>query len=79
MLTGIKAVDEKWFPGFNEYRAAAKEIAELFDAVFIPYHAIYEKAQKEAPGVYWTYDGVHPTLAGANLMAHAWIEVVKAK
>jgi len=78
-VTGIKAVDEKWFPGFNEYRAAAKEIAELFDAVFIPYHAIYNIAQKEAPGVYWTYDGVHPTLAGANLMAHAWVEAVKAK
>ena len=78
-VTGIKAVDEKWFPGFNEYRAAAKEIAELFDAVFIPYHAIYDNARKEAPGVYWTHDGVHPTLAGTNLMAHAWIEAVKAK
>ena len=78
-VTGIKAVDEKWFPGFNEYRAEAKEIAELFDAVFIPYHAIYDNAQKEAPGVYWTYDGVHPTLAGISLMAHAWIGAVKAK
>jgi lysophospholipase L1-like esterase len=76
-VKGIKAVDEKWYPEFNEYRAAAKEIAQLYDAVFIPYQAIYDKAQKEAPGVYWTGDGVHPTLAGANLMAHAWMEAVK--
>jgi lysophospholipase L1-like esterase len=76
-VKGIKAVDEKWYPEFNEYRAAAKEIAQLYDAVFIPYQAIYDKAQKEAPGVYWTGDGVHPTLAGANLMAHAWTEAVK--
>jgi lysophospholipase L1-like esterase len=76
-VIGIKAVDEKWYPEFNDYRAAAKEIAESYDAVFIPYQAVYDKAQKEAPGVYWTADGVHPTLAGANLMAHAWMEAVR--
>jgi lysophospholipase L1-like esterase len=76
-VTGVKSVDEKWFPDFNEYRVAAKEIAESYDAVFIPYQSVYDKAQKEAPGVYWTVDGVHPTLAGANLMAHAWMEVMK--
>jgi lysophospholipase L1-like esterase len=76
-VNGIKAVDDKWYPAFNDYRAAAKEIADSYGAVFIPYQAIYDKAQKEAPGVYWTGDGVHPTLAGANLMAHAWMEAVK--
>jgi lysophospholipase L1-like esterase len=76
-VKGIKAVDEKWFPAFNDYRAAAKEIAEKFDAVFIPYQRIFDKAQETAPGVYWTGDGVHPTLAGAHLMAHAWMEAVK--
>jgi lysophospholipase L1-like esterase len=76
-VTGVKAVDEKWFPDFNEYRAAAKEIAESFDAVFIPYQSVFDKAQKIAPGSYWTIDGVHPSLAGAHLMAHAWMEAVK--
>jgi len=76
-VNGIKAVDDKWYPDFNEYRAAAKEIAESYGAAFIPYQAVYDKAQKEAPGVYWTADGVHPTLAGANLMARAWMEAVK--
>jgi lysophospholipase L1-like esterase len=32
---------------------------------------------KTAPGVYWTHDGVHPSLAGSQLMAHAWTETVK--
>lgn len=76
-VTGIKAVDEKWYPAFDEYRKAARNIADTFGAAFIPYQAIYDKAQKLAPGVYWTGDGVHPTLAGANLMAHAWLEAVK--
>lgn len=77
-VKGIKAVDEKWFPAFNEYRVAAREIADEFDAVFIPYQSIYDKAQSSAPGVYWTADGVHPTVAGAKLMAEAWLKAVKA-
>lgn len=76
-VTGIKAVDEKWYPAFNEYRQAAREIADAYGAVFIPYQSVFDKAQKLAPGVYWTYDGVHPSLAGARLMAQAWLETVK--
>jgi len=76
-VIGIKSVDEKWYPAFNEYRQAAREIAESFGAAFIPYQEIYDKAQSSAPGVYWTADGVHPTLAGARLMAEAWLQTVK--
>jgi lysophospholipase L1-like esterase len=76
-VTGVKAVDEKWYPAFNDYRAAAREIAQSFGAVFIPYQSVFDKAQQSAPGAYWTQDGVHPTLAGARLMAHAWLEAVK--
>jgi lysophospholipase L1-like esterase len=76
-VIGVKSVDEKWYPAFDEYRKAAREIASSYDAVFIPYQSIYDKAQKLAPGAYWTADGVHPTLAGARLMAHAWMEAVK--
>ena len=76
-VIGVKSVDEKWYPAFDEYRKAAREIAASYDAVFIPYQSIYDKAQKLAPGAYWTADGVHPTLAGARLMAHAWLVTVK--
>lgn len=76
-LTGIKSVNANWYPAFDEYRNASRIIANTYGVVFIPYQNIYDKAQMLAPGVYWTADGVHPTLAGANLMAHAWLEAVK--
>ena len=76
-VIGIKSVTEKWYPAFNEYRLASKEIAAQFNAEFIPYQTVFDKAQKEAPGVYWTKDGVHPTLAGCQLMANAWLEKIK--
>lgn len=73
----VKAVDDAWFPKFYDYQKAAKEIAAQFDAVFIPYQSVFDKALKSAPGSYWTGDGVHPSLAGSQLMAHAWLEAVK--
>jgi lysophospholipase L1-like esterase len=77
-VSGVKAVDEKWYPEFYDYQKAAREIAEQFGAVFIPFQKIFVEAQKKAPGVYWTGDGVHPSLAGAQLMAQAWLAAVKA-
>lgn len=76
-VNGIKSVTDKWYPKFNEYRTVAKEIATEFNAAFIPYQSIFDEAIKTAPGSYWTGDGVHPTIAGANLMAHAWLKTVK--
>jgi lysophospholipase L1-like esterase len=76
-VTGIKAVDAKWYPGFKDYRAVAREISANFKATFIPYQSVFDKAKQSAPGVYWTHDGVHPTLAGARLMAAAWLAAVK--
>ncbi|MVN23102.1 lysophospholipase [Mucilaginibacter sp. HMF7410] len=73
----VKAVDKTWYPEFPEYQKAARDMANQFDAAFIPYQSVFDKAVKSAPGSYWTPDGVHPTLAGAQLMAQAWMEVVK--
>ena len=76
-VPGVKAVDDKWYPEFYGYQKAAREIASQFNAVYIPYQKIYDEAQKHAPGAYWTGDGVHPTLAGAQLMALAWLKSIK--
>lgn len=76
-VKGVKAVDDTWYPLFPEYQKAAREIADQFGAVFIPYQAIFDEAQKRAPGAYWTTDGVHASLAGAKLMAEAWMQTVK--
>jgi len=76
-VRNVKAVDDKWYPEFYEYQKASKDIAEQFGATFIPFQKVFDEAQKSAPGEYWTGDGVHPTLAGAQLMAQAWLEAVK--
>lgn len=76
-VLGVKAVDTSWYPAFDEYKHSAKEIANTYGATFIPCQQIFDAAQKEAPGIYWTADGVHPTIAGSELMAAAWLKAIK--
>lgn len=76
-VRNVKAVDETWYPEFDEYRFAAKRIAKDFNAIFVPYQAVFDEAVKSAPGSYWTLDGVHPSLPGAKLMANAWLKATK--
>jgi lysophospholipase L1-like esterase len=78
-VLGCKAVDSTWFPEFDQYRASSRKLANEFDAIFIPYHDIFAKASKIAPPTYWTGDGVHPSVAGAKLMAEAWMKYVFGK
>jgi lysophospholipase L1-like esterase len=69
-------VDEKWFPDFDGYRAAAKKIAGEFDTKFVSFQKMFDDAIKDAPAEYWAADGVHPTIAGAYLMAQTWLKTV---
>jgi lysophospholipase L1-like esterase len=70
------AVNDKWFPEFDTYRAAAKRVAEKFNASFVAFQAMFDQAVKYAPPEHWAKDGVHPTGSGAALMAHEWLRTV---
>ena len=76
-VQGVKAVDDKWYPAFPEYQKAAREVSIQFGAVFIPFQKLFDEACKAVPGSFWTTDGVHASPAGASLMAHAWLSVLK--
>lgn len=78
-VLGCRAVDNTWFPEFDQYRAVARKLAGEMDAIFIPYQEIFNKATKLAPPTYWTGDGVHPSVAGAKLMAESWMKYVFGK
>ncbi len=72
------AVTDKWFPEFDKYRAAAKRVADKHRATFVPFQAMFDAAIKFAPPEHWAGDGVHPSAAGAALMAHFWLKAVGA-
>jgi len=41
---------------------------------FVPLQRIFDDACRNAPAAYWTYDGVHATHAGYQLIAEAWLQ-----
>ena len=75
-LVDGSAVRDSWFPGFDQYRYRAKKITDEFNAKFIPYQEIFETATLHAPATFWPADGVHPSMAGYQIIASAWLKAV---
>ena len=76
ILTDTKAVDESWVEPFSAYQEIAGKIAEEFGAVWVPFQEAFDKAAEIAHPTYWAHDGVHPSMAGAQLMASTWLESI---
>lgn len=72
-----RAVDESWIKPVKTFQVAAKKLADEFDAIWVPFQEVFDEAIKHAPAKYWTGDGVHPDMPGAQLMAEAWLRAVK--
>jgi lysophospholipase L1-like esterase len=71
------AVNDTWFPEFDQRRAVARQLADELNLTFVPFQTMFDEAVESAPPAYWAGDGVHPTLAGHALMAKTWREVVQ--
>jgi lysophospholipase L1-like esterase len=76
ILTGTRSVDESWLEPFSAYQAIAKKVSNEFGAVWVPFQEAFDEAVKLADPTYWTADGVHPSMAGAQLMAQTWLEAI---
>jgi lysophospholipase L1-like esterase len=70
------AIDDTWFPEFDERRAVAKKVAKDAGAIWVPFQSMFDDAvSDDTPPAYWAGDGVHPTMAGHALMARTWLDI----
>ena len=72
------ATEENWQTFAEEVpqRAqAVREVAEQFHAHFLPLQRLLDEACKRCPPEHWLADGVHPTPAGHQLIADAWLDL----
>ncbi|WP_373231233.1 SGNH/GDSL hydrolase family protein [Cohnella sp.] len=77
--TGARTAEwDKWQKLIPAYQEAARRLAEKSEAVFVPLQSAFDRALSEADASYWLYDGVHPTTAGHQLIAEAWLAVVQS-
>jgi lysophospholipase L1-like esterase len=72
------AVDPGWFPEFEQRRAVAAQLAQEFETDFVPCQAVFDRALALGTSAeYWAPDGVHPTPQGHQLLADAWLGVLR--
>ena len=71
------AVNQKWFPEFDHYRASARKVADQNQATFVPFQEMFDRALSFAAPEHWARDGVHPSKDGAALMADTWLRAVR--
>ena len=56
-----------------------KKLAIQYQAIFVPTQEVFDKACERAPAEYWIWDGVHPTVAGHELIVKKWLKLVRKK
>ena len=75
---GTKAYFEE-FQAVKEYAKEVKKLASEYGAEFLPLQRTLEEAtEREGEGSF-LYDGIHPTIAGAKLIATEWLKLFKEK
>ncbi|HOI80409.1 MAG TPA: SGNH/GDSL hydrolase family protein [Petrimonas sp.] len=75
-LPGTTAVDESWVAPVKAYQEVAEKMSREFNATWVPFQRVFDEAIRRAPAKYWAADGVHPSMAGCQLMAAAWLKAV---
>ena len=63
-----------FFPEVNERQAVVEKLAKEFSLPCVKLHEDFEAANARAPMEHWTPDGVHPSGAGHQLIADAWLK-----
>ena len=65
---------EEFHAGVLAKAAAAKRVAERNHLEFISLQEKFDILSKDTPTDYWLGDGVHPTLAGHEMIAKEWLK-----
>jgi lysophospholipase L1-like esterase len=60
-------------------QSVVRKLAEKYDAVFVGFQEVFDKACKKMHCNYWIWDGVHPTVPGHELMAREWLKQVEKR
>lgn len=66
-----------WNREVSEKAAAAKELAQKYNAVFVPLVKMFDDYIADNCVEDVTFDGIHPTLKGHKLIADAWLDACK--
>lgn len=78
----VGRVKENWdayHADIVQRQAIVRKLATKHNAVFVGFQEVFDKACEKAPADYWIWDGVHPTVAGHEIMAREWMKQVEKR
>lgn len=67
---------DTWQQILPSYQQTVRELADRYQAIFVPLQQQFIEACERAEASYWLYDGVHPTPAGHQLITDQWLSIV---
>lgn len=56
-----------------------QKMSQEFGTMLVDFQQVMTTACEKAPADYWIWDGIHPTVAGHELLAREWIRVVSQR
>ena len=75
----VGKVKENWDAYKTEIaknQIVVQKLVKEFNAVFVDFQQVFDQACKRTDADYWIWDGVHPTVAGHELMVREWMKKV---
>jgi lysophospholipase L1-like esterase len=74
----LKADWDKWNTEVKSRREAVKKLAAKYHLPLAHFQQVLDDACRRAPAEYCSWDGIHPTYAGHQVMADEWLRAVNA-
>jgi lysophospholipase L1-like esterase len=78
----VGRMNEKWEASYSDMRKrqeVVRKLSQKYNTVFVGFQEVFDKACEKVPCDYWIWDGVHPTVAGHELMAREWLKQVEKR
>lgn len=77
-LLEVGEVQKSWCEHLRPRQLMIQEVAKKKMCQFIPAQELFNKAALIREPAFWSYDGIHPTHAGFQLLANTWINIFES-
>ncbi|BBI36409.1 SGNH/GDSL hydrolase family protein [Cohnella abietis] len=74
----VNEIQQQWRVNLEAKIQVVRKLAGELKAPYVPLDGLFAAAAAQTGPEYWAPDGVHPSPAGAALIAKAWLQAVKA-
>jgi len=81
-IAPVGRVKEAWYDWQAEIQKkqeVGQRLSKEYNTVFVPLQKVFDNAVSRASADYWIWDGIHPTVAGHELITQEWLTQVSKR